>query len=71
MKNEEEFQRVVDEFYNVCTRRKMKVNAVKSKMMVFERREQEVDNFSTPYKMSVPAIGRSEVLLGERMEKMD
>ena len=28
--SEEELQRVVDEFYSVCTRRKLKVNAGKS-----------------------------------------
>ena len=30
---------MVDEFYSVCTRRKLKVNAGNSKVMVFERRE--------------------------------
>ena len=38
---EEEFQRVMDEFYSVYTRRKLKVIAGKSKVMVFERREVE------------------------------
>ena len=37
--SEEEFKRVVDEFYSVCTRRKLKVNAGKCKVMVVERRE--------------------------------
>ncbi len=30
-------QRIVDEFNRVCKRRKLKVNAGKSKVMVFER----------------------------------
>ncbi len=37
-------QRIVDEFHTVCKRRKLKVNAGKSKVMVFERaREQTID----------------------------
>ena len=50
---------MVDEFYSVCTRRKLKVNAGKRKVLVIERR---VDN--TFYRMSVPAVGRCEVVLG-------
>ncbi len=34
-------QRVVNEFYSACKRRKFKVNAGKSKVMAFERREEE------------------------------
>ncbi len=34
-------ERVINEFYSVCKRRKLKVNAGKSKVMVFERREME------------------------------
>ncbi len=41
-----DLQRVVNEFYNVCKRRKMKVNAEKSKVMVFQRREGEVIAFN-------------------------
>ena len=33
--NERELQEVVNEFYNVCMRRKVKVNAGKSKVMLF------------------------------------
>ncbi len=40
--SEGELRRVVNEFYTVCKRRKLKVNAGKSKVMVFERREEEV-----------------------------
>ncbi len=38
--SEDDLQRVVNEFYSVCKRRKLKVYAGKSKVMVFERREE-------------------------------
>ncbi len=41
-----DLQRVVNEFYSVCKRRKLKVNAGKSKVMVFERREEEAVDFN-------------------------
>ena len=64
-------KRVVDEFYTVCTRKKLKVNAGKSKVMVFERREIEAVDFNTPYRVSVPAVRRCEVILGgEKMEEV-
>ncbi len=44
-------QRVVNEFYSVCKRRKLKVNAGKSNMMVFESREEEVVDFNTAYRV--------------------
>ncbi len=40
--SERELQRVVDEFYSVCVRRKLRVNVGKSKVMVFKRNEAEV-----------------------------
>ncbi len=43
--SEEDLQRVVNEFYNVCKRRKLQVNAGKSKVMVFERREGAMIDF--------------------------
>ncbi len=36
--SEGDFHRVVNEFYSVCKKRKLKVNTGKSKVMVFERR---------------------------------
>ncbi len=36
-------QRVVNEFYSVCKRRKLKMNAGKSKVLVFERRKIEAE----------------------------
>ena len=50
--SEKELQRVVDEFYSLCTKRKLKVKVGKCKVMIFERREVEVVDFNTPYKMS-------------------
>ena len=70
VESEEELQRVVDEFYSVCTRWKLKVIVGKSKVMVFERREAEVVYFNTPYRLSVPAIGKCEVFLGEKVEEV-
>ena len=46
------------------------MNAGKSKVMVFERREVEMVDFHTSYRVSVPAVGRCEVVLkGEKMEE--
>ncbi len=64
-------QRVVNEFYSVCKRRKLKVNAGNSKVMVFERREVEVVDFNTAYRVMLPAVARCSVLLGsEKMEEV-
>ncbi len=38
------FQRIVDEFDRVCKRRKLKVIAGKSKVMVFERAREQTIN---------------------------
>ncbi len=45
-RREVDLQRVVNEFYSVCKRRKLKANAGKSKVMVLERREEEVVDFN-------------------------
>ncbi len=37
--SERELQRIVDKFYNVCVRRKLKVNVGKSKVMVLRGRK--------------------------------
>ncbi len=63
---EKELQRIVDEFYSECVRGKLRVNVRKSKVMVFERKEVEVVDFSNLYRVSVPEAGRCEVDLGER-----
>ena len=61
---------MVDEFYSICTRWMLKVNVVKSKVVFFERREVEVVDFNTPCRVSVPAVERYEVTLGEKMEEV-
>ncbi len=61
-------QRIVNEFFSVCKRRKLKVNAGKSKVMVFERREEEVINFNTAYRVRLPAVAICRIMLGS--EKM-
>ncbi len=72
IESERELQRVVDHFNNVCKRRKLKVNAGKSKVMVFERREVEVIDFRNPYRVSVPVDERCEIVMGGgRMEVVE
>ncbi len=69
--SEGDLQRIVNEFYSVCKRRKLKVNTRKSKVMVFERREEEVIDFNTAYRARLPAVARSWIMLGsENMEKV-
>ena len=46
------------------------MNAGKSKVMVFERREAQVIDFNTLYRKSVTAGGRCEIVLGEKMEEV-
>ena len=55
-----------------CIKRKLKVNAGKSKVRIFKKkREVEVVDFNTPYRVSVPAVGRCEVVLvGKRMKEV-
>ncbi len=70
--SEGDLQRVVEEFYSVCKRRKLKVNAGKSKMMVFERRKEEVIDFNTAYRVRLPAVSRCRIMLGsEEMEEVN
>ncbi len=54
--SEGDLQRVVTEFYSVCKRRKSWVNAGKSKVMVFDRRGEEVTEFNTAYRAVVPKL---------------
>ncbi len=46
-------------------RRKLRGNAGKSKVMVFERKEVEVLVFTTPYRVNVPVAESCEIVLGE------
>ncbi len=45
------FQRIVDEFDRICRRTKLKVNAGKSKVMVFERAREQTIDFANPYRV--------------------
>ncbi len=45
------------------------MNAGKSKVMVFERKEVEVVNFGNPYRVNVPVDDRCEIVMGgDRMK---
>ncbi len=61
-------QRIVDEF-DICRRRKLKVNEGKSKVMIFERPREQTIDFAKPYRLG------SEVTLGCKIwigkEKME
>ncbi len=61
-------QRIVDEFERVCKRRKLKVNAGKSKVMFFERAREQTIDFVKPYRVRLPAVARCRIMLG--IEKM-
>ncbi len=59
--SERDLQRVVNEFYSVCKKRKLKVNAGKRKVMVSERRE--VVHFNTVYRVRLPAVAICRIML--------
>ncbi len=47
------------------------MNAGKSKVMVFERRKEEVVDFHIAYRVRLPAVARRRVMLGsEKMEEV-
>ncbi len=66
--SEGNLQRVVNQFYSVCKRRKLKVNAGKSKVKAFERKEEEVIGFNIAFRVRLPAVTRCRIMLGS--EKM-
>ncbi len=67
--SEGNLQRVVKKFYSVCKRRKLKMNTGKKTVMVFERREEEVIDFNTAYRVRMPAVAGCRIMLGsEEME---
>ncbi len=68
VESEGDLQRVVNEFYSVCKKRKLMVNAGKSMVMVFERREEEVVEFNTANRVRLPAVARCRIML--RSEKI-
>ncbi len=70
--SERMLQRIVDEFDRVCKRRKLKVNAGKSKVMVFETAREQTINFAKPYRMGSEVILGCKMWLGkERMEEVN
>ena len=69
--SKEELQKVVNEFCRVCERRKLKVNAGKSKVMVFERKRSEVVDFHRPYRVEEENVRECEIEMnGEKMEEV-
>ncbi len=68
--SERMLQRIVDEFERVCKKRKLKVNAGKSKVMVFERARVETINFAKLYRVGSEVILGCKIWLGkEKMEE--
>ncbi len=61
--NERKLQRIVDEFYRVCRRRKLKMNVGKSTLMVFER-ARDFD-FDKPYRVFSETMTGCKVWLGK------
>ncbi len=65
-------QRIVDEFDRVCKRRKLKVNASKSKVMVFEQAREQTIDFAKPYRVGSEAVLGCKIWLGkEKMEEVN
>ncbi len=65
-------QRIVDEFDRVCRRKKLKVNAGKSKVMVFERAREQTIDFAKPFRGGPEAILGCKIWLGkEKMEEVN
>ncbi len=64
-------QRIVDKFDRVCKRRKLKVNAGKSKVMVFETVREQTINFAKMYRVGSEAILGCKIWLGKEMEEVN
>ncbi len=60
--------RTVDEFGRVCKRRKLKVNAGKSKVVVFERAREQTIDFAKPYRVGSEAIPEFKIWLEKEEE---
>ncbi len=61
-------QGIVDEFDRVCKRRELKVNAGKSKVIVFESPREQTIDFAEPYRVGSEVI---QIWLGrEKMEEV-
>ncbi len=71
VESEGDLLREVNVFYSVRKRRKLKVNAGKSKVMVFKRREEGVVDFNTAYRIRLPTVATCRIMLGsEKMEEV-
>ncbi len=64
-------QRIVDEFDRLCKTRKLKVNAGKSKVMVFERTREQTIDFAKPSRVGSEAILGCNIWLGKKMEEVN
>ncbi len=61
----------MNEFYSVSKRRKLKVNDGKSKVMAFDRREEELIDFNIAYRVRLPAVARCRIMLeSEKLEEV-
>ena len=70
--SESDLQKLVDEFCTACSRRGLKVNVGKSKVMVFERGSREVVDFGRPYRLGRRGEGGCNILMnGERLEEVE
>ncbi len=64
--------RIVDGFGTVCKRRKLKVNASESMVIVFERLREQTIDFAKLYRVGSEAIPGCKIWLGkEKMEEVN
>ncbi len=69
--SERKLQMIVDEFYRVCRRRKLKVNAGKSKVMGIERAREQTIDFAKPYRVGSETMTGCKIWLErEKMEEV-
>ncbi len=70
-KIERMLQRTVDKLDRVCRRRKLKVNAGNSKVVVFKRTKEQTINFAKTYRVRSEVVIRCKIWLGkEKIEKV-
>ena len=69
--SEENLQSMVSEFNRVCERRKLEVNAGKSKVMVFERKKFDTVDFDKIYRVNRPNVRKCKITIGsEQLEEV-
>lgn len=69
--SEQKLERMVNEFDKVCDRRELKVNAGKSKVMVFERKDYDKIDFGKTYSVQKPSGLDCKVKIkGEYLEEV-